>query len=174
MIGPTVAEAAVTPTENSFEIYGMMASVSIGQLFLAGIIPGILMGITMMLTVAYFAHTRNFGRDVPFSLPKLAKATLEVALVACVPLGAWGLFLLGVPGGWSVIIAPWVSGVVFVIGSEMTQRRLAERAVETLLTSRPHVLGAVLNRVDIVRNKYYYSRYYGYKYKNYYVRSNAA
>lgn len=74
----------------------------------------------------------------------------------------------------AVIIAPWVSGVVFIIGSEMTQRRLAERAVETLLTSRPHVLGAVLNRVDIVRNKYYYSRYYGYKYKNYYVRPSAA
>ncbi len=74
----------------------------------------------------------------------------------------------------AVIIAPWVSGVVFVIGSEMTQRRLAERAVETLLTSRPHVLGAVLNRVDIIRNKYYYSRYYGYKYQNYYVKSNAA
>jgi len=74
----------------------------------------------------------------------------------------------------AVIIAPWVSGMVFIIGSEMTQRRLAERAVETLMTSRPHVLGAVLNRVDIIRNKYYYSRYYGYKYKNYYVRSNAA
>ena len=74
----------------------------------------------------------------------------------------------------AVIIAPWVSGVVFVIGSEMTQRRLVERAIETLLTSRPHLLGAVLNRVDIIRNKYYYSRYYGYKYKNYYIRSNAA
>ena len=55
----------------------------------------------------------------------------------------------------SVIIAPWVAGVVFVIGSEMTQRRLSERAIETLMTSRPHVLGAVLNRVDIERNKYY-------------------
>ncbi|HTL02948.1 MAG TPA: polysaccharide biosynthesis tyrosine autokinase [Vicinamibacterales bacterium] len=74
----------------------------------------------------------------------------------------------------AVIIAPWVSGMVFIIGSEMTQRRLAERAVETLQTSRPHILGAVLNRVDIIRNKYYYSRYYGYKYKNYYVRSNVA
>jgi polysaccharide biosynthesis transport protein len=74
----------------------------------------------------------------------------------------------------AVIVAPWLSGVVFVIRSEMTQRRLAERAVETLMTSRPRVLGAVLNRVDIVRNKYYYSRYYGYKYKNYYVKSTAA
>ena len=65
-------------------------------------------------------------------------------------------------------------------GEAMTVRdvsqllRLSERAIETLMTSRPHVLGAVLNRVDIIRNKYYYSRYYGYKYKNYYVRSNAA
>ena len=74
----------------------------------------------------------------------------------------------------AVIMTPWVSGVVFVIGSEMTQRRLAERAIETLTTSHPHLLGAVLNRVDIARNKYYYSRYYGYKYKRYYVESPAA
>jgi TRAP-type C4-dicarboxylate transport system permease large subunit len=107
-VGVTAASATVgpiIPPSLPFVIYGMMASVSIGQLFLAGVIPGIIMGITMMLTVAYFAHTRNFGRDVPFSLPKLAKATLEVALVACVPLGAWGLHALGVSGGWAVIIA---------------------------------------------------------------------
>jgi len=83
----------------------MMASVSIGQLFLAGVIPGIIMGLTMMLTVAYFAHTRNFGRDVPFSARKLAKAALEVATVACVPGGAWALWTFGMPGGWAVIVA---------------------------------------------------------------------
>ena len=42
------------------------------------------------------------------------------------------------------------------------------------MTSRPRVLGVVLNRVDIARNKYYYSRYYGYKYESYYVKSDAA
>ena len=30
------------------------------------------------------------------------------------------------------------------------------------------VVGAVLNRVNFDRNKYYYSRYYGYQYKSYY------
>ena len=34
--------------------------------------------------------------------------------------------------------------------------------------SRPRALTAVLNRVDFDRNKYYYSRYYGYQYKSYY------
>ena len=99
-------------------------------------------------------------------------------LVASVQKGPFDWVLIDTPPVLavtdSVIIAPWVAGVVFVIGSEMTQRRLAERAIETLMTSRPHVLGAVLNRVDINRNKYYYSRYYGYKYKNYYVRTDAA
>jgi hypothetical protein len=44
----------------------------------------------------------------------------------------------------------------------------AERALETLRTSRPRGLTGVLNRVDFDRNKYYYSRYYGYQYKSYY------
>src|SRR5438477_4111705 len=107
-VGVTAASATVgpiIPPSLPFVIYGMMASVSIGQLFLAGVIPGIIMGATMMLTVAYFAYTRNYGRDVPFSAAKLIKATLEVAIVACVPLGAWLMFELGVPGGWAVIIA---------------------------------------------------------------------
>jgi capsular exopolysaccharide synthesis family protein len=99
-------------------------------------------------------------------------------LIASVQKGPFDWVLIDTPPVLAVtdcvIIAPWVAGVVFVIGSEMTQRRLSERAIETLMTSRPHVLGAVLNRVDIERNKYYYSRYYGYKYKNYYVRTDAA
>jgi len=74
----------------------------------------------------------------------------------------------------AVIISPLASGVAFVVGSEMTRRRLTERALETLMTSKPHILGVVLNRVDLARNKYYYSRYYGYKYKNYYATSTAA
>ena len=107
-VGVTAASATVgpiIPPSLPFVIYGMMAGVSIGQLFLAGVIPGILMGLVMMATVAYFAHTRDYGRDVPFSAVKLAKAALEIVTVACVPGSAWLLFTLGVPGGWAVIAA---------------------------------------------------------------------
>jgi capsular exopolysaccharide synthesis family protein len=71
----------------------------------------------------------------------------------------------------AVVLAPVASGVVFVVGAEMTRRRLAERALETLLSSRPKHLSVVLNRVDFARNKYYYSRYYGHQYKNYYAQA---
>jgi capsular exopolysaccharide synthesis family protein len=68
----------------------------------------------------------------------------------------------------AVILAPKISGMVFVVGSEMTRILHAERALETIRASRPRAISAVLNRVDFDRNKYYYSRYYGYQYKSYY------
>jgi capsular exopolysaccharide synthesis family protein len=73
----------------------------------------------------------------------------------------------------AVIIAQKVKGVVFVIGSEMTRRVHAERALETLQSGTVRGVGAVLNRVDFERNKYYYSRYYGYQYKNYYGQQSS-
>jgi capsular exopolysaccharide synthesis family protein len=74
----------------------------------------------------------------------------------------------------AVILAPMMGAVAFVIGAEMTRWRLAERAVETLLGSNPRNVLAVLNKVNFGRNKYYYSRYYGHQYKNYYAESPAA
>ena len=67
----------------------------------------------------------------------------------------------------ALILTPWVTGVAVVVGSEMTSRSHVDRVMETLAPSAPRVLGIVLNRVDLVRNKYYYSRYYGPTYKAY-------
>ena len=74
----------------------------------------------------------------------------------------------------SVILSQLVAGMVFVIGAEMTRRMHAERALETLAHGKPHIFGAVLNRVDFDANKYYYSRYYGYQYKSYYGSAAAS
>jgi capsular exopolysaccharide synthesis family protein len=72
----------------------------------------------------------------------------------------------------AVILAPYMSGLVFVIGAEMTRRTHAERAIQTVQGGKSTIIGAVLNRVDLSRNKYYYSRYYGYHYKSYYGDSS--
>ena len=44
---------------------------------------------------------------------------------------------------------------------------------QTIQSGKTNIIGAVLNRVDLNRNKYYYSRYYGYHYKSYYERTAA-
>jgi capsular exopolysaccharide synthesis family protein len=59
-------------------------------------------------------------------------------------------------------------GVLFVVGAEMTSRRVAQRAVEQLELGQAKFLGAVLNRVDLQHNAYYYSKYYRPDYGGYY------
>jgi capsular exopolysaccharide synthesis family protein len=73
----------------------------------------------------------------------------------------------------AVVVAPLVSGVVFIVGAEMTRRRLAERALETIMSTHPREqIAIVLNKVDFARNKYYYSRYYGHQYKSYFAEAS--
>ncbi len=69
-VGVTAASATlgpIIPPSLPFVIYAMMANVSVGALFLAGILPGVLMALLMMVTVAYFAHKNGWGGDVKFS-----------------------------------------------------------------------------------------------------------
>jgi capsular exopolysaccharide synthesis family protein len=68
----------------------------------------------------------------------------------------------------AAIAASSTNGIVFVIGAEMTSRQAARAALEQLDKSRPGFIGAVLNRVDLERNGYYYSNYYRREYGQYY------
>ena len=107
-VGVTAASATlgpIIPPSLPFVIYGMMANVSIGQLFLGGILPGLVMSILMMLTVGYFAHTRGYGSDTPFSWLKLSKASLEIVIVLAFPMTIWLLTLIDVSSNWAVGIS---------------------------------------------------------------------
>jgi len=91
-VGVTAASATlgpIIPPSLPFVIYGMMANVSVGSLFLAGLLPGVVLTILMMLTVAYYARRNNWGGDVPFSLHRLMRAGLEVLVVLAVPMAVW-------------------------------------------------------------------------------------
>jgi succinoglycan biosynthesis transport protein ExoP len=68
----------------------------------------------------------------------------------------------------SAIVAHRATGVLFVVGAEMTSRHAAQRALEQLAGARAKFVGAVLNRVDLQHNAYYYSRYYRREYSDYY------
>jgi len=105
-VGVTAASATlgpIIPPSLPFVIYGMMANVSIGALFLAGLLPGILLAVLMMLTVAYFAHKNKWGGDIRFSGNRFAKAMIELAVVAGWPLVMWGLIHLGSPAQATVV-----------------------------------------------------------------------
>ena len=106
-VGVTAASATlgpIIPPSLPFVIYATMANVSVGALFMAGLLPGLLMAVLMMLTVAYFAHKNKWGGDITFSGTRFGKALIETAVVAGWPLAMWGLVTgAGLPAQATVI-----------------------------------------------------------------------
>lgn len=56
-IGPII------PPSIPFVIYGALTGVSVGKLFMAGLIPGLFMGIVLMITVYIIAVRRNYPKS---------------------------------------------------------------------------------------------------------------
>jgi len=89
-IGPIV------PPSIPFIIYGVLGEVSIASLFLAGIIPGALLGLSQMGVVGYYARKRNYPKGSLISVREALKATFDAALVLMMPLIILGGILTGI------------------------------------------------------------------------------
>ena len=107
-VGVTAASSTlgpIFPPSLPFVIYGMMANVSIGALFMAGIVPGVVMTSMMMIAVAFFAYRNGWGSDTPFSLAKLGEASFEILVVALFPAAVYLLTSSGLSINIAVLIA---------------------------------------------------------------------
>lgn len=67
----------IIPPSIPMIIFAGMANVSVGALFLAGIIPGILVGVGMMVFVYFLARRRNFEKSERASFSQFAKLAFE-------------------------------------------------------------------------------------------------
>src|SRR6188768_997770 len=91
-VGVTAASATlgpIIPPSLPFVIYALFANVSVGALFLAGILPGLLLAGCMMLTVAYYAHKNKWGGDIPFEWPRVLRAVGEALIVLAWPVAIY-------------------------------------------------------------------------------------
>ena len=73
----------------------------------------------------------------------------------------------------AAVIGYRASGVLFVCAADATSRHAAQAALDQLEHARVHFIGAVLNRVDLEGNAYYYSKYYRKEYAGYYVATTS-
>ncbi|MEP3603878.1 MAG: TRAP transporter large permease [Stappiaceae bacterium] len=97
--GITVASSTmgmIIPPSVPMIIYAIAAEESIGQLFLGGIIPGIMVGLMQMMIVWYIARRNNFPtEDVPFTIATAWRETKRSAPVVIMPVMIVGSVVFG-------------------------------------------------------------------------------
>jgi tripartite ATP-independent transporter DctM subunit len=159
--GITAASATigpVIPPSIIFIIYGVLAEVSIGALFLAGFIPGVLMGLSLMVRIYLIA----WKKDYPVSPRPSFRQVLISFKAASLPLLTPFIIIGGILAG---VFTPREAAVVAVVYAlflgavyrELTLRSLwktihrvgIQTASIMIITATANVLGWVLARSRI-------------------------
>ena len=98
-VGISAASATlgpVIPPSLPLVVYGFAAGVSVGQLFLAGIIPGILLALARHVQVAWYARRRNYPVEPRATWGERLVALKTSALALLMPIIIMGGIVLGV------------------------------------------------------------------------------
>ena len=88
--------APITPPSVPLVIFGMMTGTSIGGLFLGGIIPGLLVAVSLMISVEVYASRRKMPKGIPFALDKIVVAFFKAFPALLTPVIIIGGILSGV------------------------------------------------------------------------------
>ncbi|MFT9846347.1 TRAP transporter large permease [Aneurinibacillus sp. REN35] len=131
-IGPVI------PPSIPMILFGVMASVSIGDLFLAGVAPGILMGIVLMIYVYYIGKKHNIrGREKAASMGEILHGLKDAFLALLLPIIIIGGFRTGVftateSGVIAVVYALLIGTVVY---RELNIKILPKVLLDTAISS---------------------------------------
>ena len=107
----------IIPPSIPMVIYALISGASLGALFLAGIVPGLLMALGLMVLIAWIARKRQLPRGQAVSLREipavLARAALPMTLPAVLLGGIWsGIFTptesAAVAAFWAIVLGVFV------------------------------------------------------------------
>lgn len=147
-IGPLI------PPSSPMILYAAATGTSLGALFLAGIIPGLILTAVLMVVVAVQAKRNGWGEKIPFSWAEVWRtgrgSILAFGVPVLVVLGlVLGLFTPTESGAFAVVYAIVISSLLMrSLGMRKLYRCLVEAAVLTgevmLIVGVSVALGAVL------------------------------
>ncbi len=139
-VGVTAASSTlgpIIPPSLPFVIYGMMANVSIGALFLGGVIPGLFMTASMMIFVWWCARRYNMGRDQVFRWKVLGMTFVSALPALLTPM----IIILGMTFGWftpteaAIAACTWALILGFVLYRSLTWKQLYKVTLDTIETT---------------------------------------
>jgi len=139
-VGVTAASSTIgpiIPPSLPMVIYGVVASTSIGQLFAAGFIPGLLMAVALMIMIAWYAKRRNYPRDLRFSFVFLGQAFARAFLSLMTPVIIVGGILGGIftPTEAAVAACAYALFLGLVVYRTLTWQRLLRVSFDTIETT---------------------------------------
>ncbi|MCC4299570.1 MAG: TRAP transporter large permease [Aurantimonas coralicida] len=151
--------AIIIPPSIPMILYGALSDTSIVQLFVAGIVPGLLGGFGMMALCYYFAVRYDLPREEAFSLTRLWKAAKDAGWALILPViilgGIFGGFVTATEGaGLAVIAALVIGGFVYrEIDIRLFYHALTDGVIQTavvmLLVASSAVLGLYLTETEM-------------------------
>lgn len=133
-IGPII------PPSIPMVIYALVSDQSIGYLFLGGILPGLLMGVVLMIMNSFLASKRQFALEEPVPLSKLPRLTLNAFPALLMP----AILLYGIYGGITTPTeAAAVAAAYALILAALFYRALTWRNLYSILSSSARSSAAV-------------------------------
>ncbi|GEK74194.1 MULTISPECIES: TRAP transporter large permease [Halomonas] len=130
-IGPII------PPSVPMIIAGSLTGVSVGRMFLAGAIPGILLGVAMMVTVYLLAIRRGYPKEKRVSLLQLVRegrtAFWALLMTAIILYGIIGGFFT--PTEASIVASLYALVVGMYVYKGLSWRKLPAILTDTVLTS---------------------------------------
>lgn len=131
----------VIPPSIAFVVFALVTDVSVGRLFLAGAIPGLLMGVYLLITAYWIARRRNFPRAKRASAAQVAHSFADALLALAMPV----IIIGGIVGG---AVTPTEAGALAAVYAGLVglfvYRELKARDVARIVTESAINSGLIL------------------------------
>ena len=124
-IGPVI------PPSIPFVLYGAITSVSVSRLFLAGAVPGVVMGIAMMIAIALMAGPRGLPKDRRSNLREIIDSTYAAFLPLMTPV----IIIGGIMTGYFTPTEAAVVATLYALGLGFLYKDLHFRDLPAILFS---------------------------------------
>ena len=130
----------IIPPSIAFVLYGVTTGVSVGDLFIAGILPGLLMVFVMCVVAYLVSRHKGYGQQHPFSFMAIVRTFWGTKYA----LGAIALILVGIYSG---IFTPTEAGAVasvycLFVGMFLT-KKIGLRQIPQVLDRSANLCGLI-------------------------------